>query len=228
MERLGIVILGLSEVRWTGSGKEQIGKDIMIYYGGEKHERGVAIIVSNTLKHNIIGYWAISDRVILVKFDNKHFNMSVIQVYAATQDATEEELEEFYDQLDKARRHCKSQEVIIVMGDLNAKIGKGKEQDIVGEYGLGERNARGDTCLDRCIRHNQVITNTWFKQHPKNLWTWKSPGDRVRNQIDYITINKRFRNAVTLARSYPGADCHSDHVPVVATFKLKLKILKKP
>ena len=48
------------------------------------------------------------------------------------------------------------------------------------------------------------------------------------NYIDYITINKRFRNAVTLARSYPGADCNSDHVPVVATFKLKLKILKKP
>ena len=96
------------------------------------------------------------------------------------------------------------------------------------EYGLGERNARGDTWLDWCSRHNQVITNTWFKQHPKNLWTWKSPVDRVRNQIDYITINKRFRNAVTLARSYPGADCNSDHVPVVATFKLKLKILKKP
>ena len=50
----------------------------------------------------------------------------------------------------------------------------------------------------------------------------------MRNQIDYITVNKRFRNAVTLARSYPGADCNSDHVPV-ATFKLKLKKkLKKP
>ena len=128
MERLGIAILGLSEVRWTGSGKEQIGKDIMIYSGGEKHERGVAIIVSNILKNNIIGYWAISDRVILAKFDNKHFNISVIQVYAPTQDATEEEQEEFYDQLDKARRHCRSQEIIIVMGDLNAKIGKGKNK----------------------------------------------------------------------------------------------------
>ena len=144
---------------------------------------------------------SISDRVILVKFDNKHFNISVIQVSAPTQDATEEEVEEFYDQLDKARGHCKSQEVIIVMRDLNAKIGKGKEQDIVGEYGLGERNARGDTWLDWCIRNNPVITNTWFKQHPKNLWTWKTPGDRVRNQIDYITINKRFGNAVTLASS---------------------------
>ena len=200
----------------------------MIYSGGAKHERGVAIIVSNTLKYNIIGYWAISDRVILVKFDSKHFNISVIQVYAPMQDATKEESEEFYGQLDKARGHCKSQEVIIVMGDLNAKIGKGKEQGIVGEDGLGERNARGDTWLDRCIWHDQVITNTWFKQHPKNIWTWQSPGDRARNQIDFITINKRFRNAVTLARSYPGADCNSDHVPVVATFNLKLKILKKP
>ena len=39
--------------------------------------------------------------------------------------------------------------------------------------------------------------------------------DRTRTHIDYVTINKRFRNRVTKARTLPGADCNSDHVPVV-------------
>ena len=61
------------------------------------------------------------------------------------------------------------------------------------------------------------------------MWTWRSPGDRYRNQIDYVTINKRFRNAVTKVRTYPGADCgaNCDHVPVVANVRLKLKKIKK-
>ena len=55
--------------------------------------------------------------------------------------------------------------------------------------------------------------NTWFQHHQCHLYTWKSPGDRVRNQIDYITMNKRFRNAITQVKGYPRADCGSGSFP---------------
>ena len=71
------------------------------------------------------------------------------------------------------------------------------------------------------------MCNTWFRHHPRHLWTWSIPGNRFRNQIDYFTINQRFRNSVTKVETYPGADCGSDHVPVVVDVKLKLKKLKK-
>jgi hypothetical protein len=45
--------------------------------------------------------------------------------------------------------------------------------------------------------------------------------------IDYITINKRFRNAVQQCKSYPGADCGSDHNPVICSIRIKLKTIKK-
>ena len=45
-------------------------------------------------------------------------------------------------------------------------------------------------------------------------------------QIDYITINKRFRNSILQVRGYPGADGGSDHVSIVATLRMKLKMLK--
>ena len=56
-----------------------------------------------------------------------------------------------------------------------------------------------------------------------------SLGDRYRKQINYVTINKRFRNAMTKVKTFPGADCdgNCDHVPVVAVVKLKLKNVKR-
>ena len=110
---------------------------------------------------------------------------------------------------------------------MNAKVGRGRFGEIVGSYGLGERNERGDKWVEWCVESEQVILNTWFRHHPRKLWTWRSPGDHYRNQIDYVTINKRFRNIVTNARTYTGADCNSDHVPVVVDIKLKLKKTKK-
>ena len=79
--------------------------------------------------------------------------------------------------------------MIIIMGDLNAK-----EQDplnvTVSPHSIGERNERGDLWTEWCSTHAQVILNTWFQHHRRHLYTWESPGDGTRNQIDYITINE--------------------------------------
>ena len=76
--------------------------------------------------------------------------------------------------------------------------------------------------IECCKANKQVITNTWFKQHPRNLYIWRSPGDRYRNQIDYITINSRFRNAIKSVKTYQEADCDTDHILLVYRVQLKL------
>ena len=65
----------------------------------------------------------------------------------------------------------------------------------------------------------------WFGLHPRNLYTWKSPEDTYQNQIDHITINKQFQNAVLVAKTYPGADCGSDHNLLLCRLCVKLKKL---
>lgn len=94
------------------------------------------------------------------------------------------------------------------MGDFNAKIGQGRRSDIVSDYGLGESNERGGRLFEFCQGMEDqylvilVVTNTWFKVPKRRLYTWKSPVDKanspepVRNQIDYILINKLFRNII--------------------------------
>ncbi|XP_068728637.1 craniofacial development protein 2-like [Montipora capricornis] len=107
--------------------------------------------------------------------------------------------------------------------DFNAKIGKGSYQDLVGNYGLGDENPRGDRVLQFCIEKNLVVTNTTF-QHPNRLlYTWKSPGDVSRNQIGYLLIRKRHRNSVKQCKTYPGADIGSDHNPLVGRVSVRLK-----
>ena len=97
----------------------------------------------------------------------------------------------------------------------------------VGPFGLGLRNDRGERLISWCDANNLTLVNTWYRKHKRLLWTWKSPDSITKNQIDYIAINKRFRNAVTDAKTYPGSDCNSDHVPIIANMRFKLKILKK-
>ena len=198
-----------------------------MYAGGDRAERGVGIMMTKRLSRAMKGFWAISDRVILMSFKGKPIDLNVIQVYAPTAEADEDILEEFYDQINRAKKQCKPHEFTVVMGDLNAKVGRGRVENIVGPFGLGERNERGDRFVEWCAENKQMIANTWFRHHPRRLWTWKSPGDQYRNQIDYITVSTRFRNAVTQVRTYPGADCSSDHVPVVMNVFIKLKKLEK-
>ena len=75
-----------------------------------------------------------------------------------------------------------------------------------------------------CEENNMMIANTYF-QHPKRrLYTRRCPGDIYINQIDFILINKRFRNGVKQARTYPGADVGSDNNPLIIKMNIRIRI----
>ena len=215
MERMNVNIMGLCEVRWRGAGTIMSDTYKIIYSGGDKHESGVAVIMDSATSKTLKGYLTISDRVMLVKLNGSPFDTAIIQVYAPTTESTEEEIEKFYDELNQAKAHCKSQDVIIVMGDFNSKVGSTRHEDIVGPCGLGTRNDRGVKLIEWAAMNDMIIGNTWFELPIRRLWTWKSPGDSTRNQIDYIMIKKRYKNGLLSVQTRPGADCYSDHVPVV-------------
>ena len=123
MQRMNLNILGLSETRWTGAGKMDSENLVFYYSGGDRRERGVGIMINKTVSKSILGSWAVSDRVIMVKMRGHPFNVNIIQIYAPTQESTEEEVDDFYEQLSDAQKQCKSQEVTIVMGYFNAIVG---------------------------------------------------------------------------------------------------------
>ncbi|XP_030746820.1 uncharacterized protein LOC115875493 [Sitophilus oryzae] len=115
---------------------------------------------------------------------------------------------------------------------MNAKIGQGIVENVVGHYGLGVRNERGERIIEFCQQTDFTIMNTFFKLPPRRLYTWKSLADCnhriVRNQIDFVMINRKYRNSVTSCKTYPGADIPTDHNLLLARIRLRLKkIVKK-
>ena len=119
-------------------------------------------------------------------------------------------------------------DVIVILGDWNANIGKSvHESDNIGPYGLGDRNEKGDLLGDFCVANELVVSNTTFQQHPRILYTWTSPEDRVRHQIDYILIGRRWRTKMLVTNTRPSADCGSDHQLLVAKLKIKLRQKKR-
>ncbi|KAL3874104.1 hypothetical protein ACJMK2_037164 [Sinanodonta woodiana] len=73
--------------------------------------------------------------------------------------------------------------------------------------------------------------NTYIKHKPSRKWTWRSPGDRTRQMIDYIMIDRRWRSCISNARSYPCAivpNVENDHNFVLANFKLDIEKLRIP
>lgn len=72
-----------------------------------------------------------------------------------------------------------------------------------------------------------MIVNTFFKLLKRRLYTWKSLADSidriVRNQIDYITINKRYRTSIKSTKTLPGADVPTDHNLLIAEVRLHFK-----
>ena len=98
MARVNIDILGISKLKWTGTG-EFDSDDHYIYYCGQESLRrnGVAIIVNKRVRNAVLGCKLKNDRMISVRFQGKQFNIMVIQVYAPTSNA--EEAERFYEDL---------------------------------------------------------------------------------------------------------------------------------
>lgn len=166
-----------------------------------------------------------NDRAMLLKLQTTHRTLNVIQIYAPTNDKSDAEVEDFYSTLEEAMKLTKKGEINMVIGDFNAKIGSGSENDIVGQYGLGIRNTRGDRLVQFCAESDLLIANTFFKQHPRRLYTWKSPADNkdriTRNQIDFILVGQNLKKYVQTVKTYPGADINSDHNPVVMDFHMR-------
>lgn len=68
-----------------------------------------------------------------------------------------------------------------------------------------------------------TISNTQFLLHNRWLYTWTSPNESVRNQTNYILIQKRWEYSIRNCRSYTGTDISSDHELLMANMTIKMK-----
>ena len=163
----------------------------------------------------------------MVKVQSEPVDLVVIQVYMPTSDHPEEEIEAVLQQVEEVVDKQKGTDHVVIMGDWNAVVGEGREEPIVGCFGLGTRNESGQRLVDMCKRKKFTIANTWFQQPNRRRYTWKKPGDTGRYQIDYIMVRQRYHNSIKSAWSYRGADANADHNLVMMKCRVKLKKIQR-
>ena len=81
--------------------------------------------------------------MISVCFQGKPFNITVIQVYAPTNNAEEAEVERFYEDLRDLLELTHPKDVLFIIGDWSAKVESQETPGVTGKFGLGIRNEVG-------------------------------------------------------------------------------------
>ena len=162
--------------------------DHYIYYCGQESLRrnGVAIIVNKRVQNAVLGCNLKNDRMISVRFQDNPFNITVIQVYAPTSNTEEVEVVWFYEDLQDLLELTPKKEVLFIIGDWNAKVGRQETPGVTGKFGLGVQNEAGQRLTEFCQETTSFIVNTLFQQHRRRFYTRTSPDGQYQNQIYYI------------------------------------------
>ena len=230
-----IDIAFISEVRWQEHG-DITGDDYQGYHflnskGTSRGLYGVSMVLSPNM-YKIWkeggGYWEpISPRLVKIRFpfkDSKKY-ISFIGVYAPTQsNSTEEEKDLFYDNLGTVCDKVSSGDVLVVLGDFNARVGKFSEEypRVVGKHGFGIKyNGNGSRLINFCMQRSMCVMNTFFQRADKNKPTWKDCHG-FWHMIDHILIQQKHMNNITDIYNNKAIALSTDHIMVQVKFKLNI------
>ena len=81
--------------------------------------------------------------MISVHFQSKQFNITVIQVYAVDAEEAEAEFEQFFEDLQDLPELTPKKDVLLILGNSNAKVGSQEIPGVTGKFGLEIQNKAG-------------------------------------------------------------------------------------
>ena len=102
--------------------------------------------------------------MILVRFQGKPCNITVIQVYAPTTNAKEAEVNQFYEDLQNLLELTPKKRCPFHHRGYNAQQESSNIQTI-DKFGLGVQNEAGQKLTEFCQENKPVIANTPFQKH---------------------------------------------------------------
>ena len=131
---------------------------------------------------------------------------------------------EFFARLQESVGSVARGDVLIVMGDLNARVGNDTEVwgEILGKHGEVACNENGGRLLQFCNENNLVVSNSWFQHKRIHQFTWECRGRGLKSIIDYFLVRKEHMKRVRDVKVVRGAEVGSDHYLVLMKIQLRL------
>jgi exonuclease III len=138
----------------------------------------------------VIGFEPLGMRMCYLRLKSRLFNIIIINVHAPTEDKEEEEKGALYEKLERAYDKLPAINIRIILGDMNAKIGKENILRNHAEmYSLHENTSEnGSRLVIFAISKNMFIGSTKSNHKIIHKSTWKSPDGKTENHIGLCDV----------------------------------------
>ena len=172
----------------------------------------------------VVEWKEVSSRLMWVRVKIERERWVFISAYGPGSEKSEVEIEEFWNELSECVGSFGRNESVVVLGDLNAKVGNEVIEGIVGRHGVPGRNESGEWLLEMCAKQELVVGNSWFKKNDVYKYKWLRMAEgRVVDKalIDYVLLPRRMLGRLLDVKVWRGERGGlSDHFLVEARLKL--------
>ncbi|KAK3559723.1 hypothetical protein QTP86_017700, partial [Hemibagrus guttatus] len=226
MERRKVDILCVQETRWKGSKAHSIGAGFkLFYYGVDSKRNGVGVVLKEEFVRNVLEVKRVSDRVMSLKLEIEGVMLNVVSGYAPQVGCELEEKERFWSELDEVMESIPTGERVVIGADFNGHVGEGNrgDEEVMGKFGVKERNLEGQMVVDFAKRMDMAVVNTYFQKREEHRVTYKSGGRRT--QVDYILCRRGNLKEISDCKVVVGESVARQHRMVVC--RMTLMVCKK-
>ena len=151
--RRGMDVLALCETKMKGKGEvafgEMTGRESGIERG--RAREGVALLLSEWMVNKVVEWKEVSSRLMWVRVRMGRECWAFVSAYRPGCERSEEEREEFWNELTRCVDGLSTRNNVVVLGDLNARVGDGELEGVVGKHGVSGENESGERLLDMCV-----------------------------------------------------------------------------
>ncbi|KAK3506625.1 hypothetical protein QTP70_011141 [Hemibagrus guttatus] len=226
MERRKVDILCVQETRWKGSKARSIGAGFkLFYYGVDSKRNGVGVVLKEEFVRNVLEVKRVSDRVMSLKLEIEGVMLNVVSGYAPQVGCELEEKERFWSELDEVMESIPTGERVVIGADFNGHVGEGNtgDEEVMGKFGVKERNLEGQMVVDFAKRMDMGVVNTYFQKREEHRVTYKSGGRST--QVDYILCRRGNLKEISDCKVVVGESVARQHRMVVC--RMTLMVCKK-
>ncbi|KAK3572390.1 hypothetical protein QTP86_032612 [Hemibagrus guttatus] len=221
MERRKVDILCVQETRWKGSKARSIGAGFkLFYYGVDSKRNGVGVVLKEEFVWNVLEVKRVSDRVMSLKLEIEGVMLNVVSGYAPQVGCELEEKERFWSELDEVMESIPTGERVVIGADFNGHVGEGNtgDEEVMGKFGVKERNLEGQMVVDFAKRMDMGVVNTYFQKREEHRVTYKSGGRST--QVDYILCRRGNLKEISDCKVVVGESVARQHRMVVCRMTL--------
>ncbi|KAK3560234.1 hypothetical protein QTP86_002183 [Hemibagrus guttatus] len=167
----------------------------------------------------------VSDRVMSLKLEIEGVMLNVVSGYAPQVGYELQEKERFWIELDEVMESIRTGERVVIGADFNGHVGEGNtgDEEVMGKFGVKERNLEGQMVVDFAKRMDMAVLNTYFQKREEHRVTYKSGGRRT--QVDYILCRRGNLKEISDCKVVVGESVARQHRMVVC--RMTLMVCKK-